>query len=156
MQLAFTQSYPAAPSDVASLLRNEEFIVDVANHAGAVDHAVRIDGNRTELDMEIPSPENVQKMIGKTVKLALTMQFEEARPDGVVPGRVTVKVPGAPVDAFADATLAPGGEGTVGTYDGEIKVKIPLVGKKAEAQIEPFVVRAFNGIERRARVWLTK
>ena len=44
----------------------------------------------------------------------------------------------------------------MGDYEGELKVKIPLVGKKVEAQVEPFIVQAFAGMERRARVWLTR
>jgi len=35
-------------------------------------------------------------------------------------------------------------------------VKIPLVGKKIEAQVEPMIARAFAGIERRAQAWLTQ
>lgn len=156
MKLAFQQSFPAPPENVVALLRNEEFIADVAEHAGAKSHETRILADRTELDMEVPTPGNVQSIIGKTVKLSLTMQFSTARSDGSIPGTVEVKVPGMPVDAAAIGLLSPDGQQTIGVYDGELKVKIPLVGKKVEAQIEPFVVAAFRGIERRAQVWLTR
>ena len=39
---------------------------------------------------------------------------------------------------------------------GELSVKIPLVGKKVEAQVEPMIARAFAGIERRAQDWLSR
>lgn len=65
-------------------------------------------------------------------------------------------MPGMPVDVHADAVLTPEGEATVGRYSGELKVKIPLVGKKVEAQVEPFIREAFAGIERRAAVWLAR
>lgn len=156
MKLAFQQEFPASPERVVELLANEEFIDDVAQHAGAVGHETRILADRTELDMEVPTPTNVQSVIGKTVKLSLTMQFSGPRSDGSYPGNVDVRVPGMPVEASAIGLLSPEGEKTIGTYDGELKVKIPLVGKKVEAQIEPFVVSAFRGIERRATVWLTR
>ena len=156
MKLAFQHSYPATPEQVVALLRNEEFIADVAQHAGAVDHEATITDDATKLEMEIAAPAKVQSVLGKTVKLGLTMRFGEARADGSVEGHVDVDVPGYPVDAWADAVLEPGGEGTVGKYDGEVKVKIPLIGKKVEGQVEPFMIQAFEGIERRARVWLTR
>lgn len=156
MKLAFQQAYPAPPQRVLELLRNDEFIDDVAQHAGAVSHEARVLGDRTELDMELPTPQHVASVVGKTVKLTLAMAFAEPRDDGSVPGTVDVTVPGMPVQAQMTGLLSPRGEETVGEYNGELKVKIPLVGKKVEAQIEPYVVSAFNGIERRAKVWLER
>ena len=40
--------------------------------------------------------------------------------------------------------------------DGEVKANIPLVGKKVEAQVEPFITDAFDGLERRAADWLSR
>ena len=84
MKLAFQQTFPASPDKVLELLRNEEFIADVAQHAGATSHDIRILGDRTELDMEIPTPGNVASVIGRTVKLTLTMRFSEPRADGSI------------------------------------------------------------------------
>lgn len=156
MKLAFTHTFPAPPAEVGALMSNEEFLKDVADHAGAVGHSTRINGNSTELEMEIPAPENVQKAVGKTVKLALDMHFGAPDAAGVVPGHVEVKVPGMPVDAKVDARIVPTETGSTAHYDGELKVKIPLIGKKVEAQVEPFVVRAFKGIESRANAWLSR
>lgn len=156
MKLAFQQAFPASPDRVAALLRNQEFLEDVAEHAGATQHSSRIRDRVTELDMSIPSPERVQSVIGSTVSMSLVMEFQDAGPDGVVPGNVRVTVPGMPVEAYADGRLTPRGDQTIGEYEGELKVRIPLFGKKVEAQIEPFVVAAFEGIERRANEWLTR
>lgn len=156
MKLAFQQSFPAEPAIVLELLRNKEFLADVAEHAGARSHTASVDGERTLLAMELATPAKVQSVLGATIKVSLDMRFRQPAADGTVSGRVDVNVPGYPVEAFTTVSLAPGGEGTIGRYDGEMKVKIPLIGKKVESQVEPFVVAAFNGIERRARVWLTK
>ncbi len=156
MQLAFQHTYPAGPDAVAQLLRDEAFLADVAQHAGALSHSSRIEGDTTHLAMEIPAPDDVQKFVGRSVNLQLTMRFDAATADGSRPGHVTVEVPGMPVDASARARLTPQGDHTVGDYDGELKVRIPLVGKKVEAKVEPFVVAAFAGMEERARVWLTR
>ena len=156
MKLAFQHSYPAPPRDVAALLRNEAFLDDVAQHAGAVQHTVAVGDVGTRVDMMLPAPEHVQKVLGKTVKISILMAFSDESSDGTIPGTVNVDVPGMPVEASATSKLTPTSTGTVGDYEGELKVKIPLVGKKVEAQVEPFIIQAFAGMERRARVWLTR
>lgn len=156
MQLAFQHHFPAKPSAVAALLLKEEFLADVATHAGAVNHSCCISAQATEMQMELPAPANAAKVLGSTVRLTITMGLQPPRADGSVPGRVVVTVPGMPVEAWCDCTLSPSGDNTVGDYRGELTVKIPLVGKKIEGQVEPFVTRAFDGIERRANAWLTR
>ena len=72
-------------------------------------------------------------------------------------GNFTVDIAGAPVTVEADATLSPTGpSSSEAVYVGELTVKIPLVGKKVEAQVEPMIARAFAGIERRAQDWLSR
>ena len=156
MKLAFQHTYPAPPADVAALLRNEAVLHDVAEHAGAIDHSVEIKETGTRIAMELPSPEGTQKFIGKTIRYSILMAFAAAAADGSMPGTVHVDVPGLPVEANAVSKLTPTSAGCSGTYEGELKVRIPLVGKKVEAQVEPFIVEAFAGMESRARVWLTR
>ncbi|WP_297741261.1 DUF2505 domain-containing protein [uncultured Tessaracoccus sp.] len=156
MKLAFQHSYPAPPRDVAALLRNEAFLDDVAQHAGAVQHTVVTGDVGTRIDMTLPAPDHVQKVLGKTVKVSILLAFSDETSDGTIPGTMNVDVPGMPVEARATSKLVPTSTGTVGDYAGELKVKIPLVGKKVEAQVEPFIVQAFAGMEKRAHVWLTR
>lgn len=156
MELSFTHHYPAAPADVAALMRDEAFIADVAQHAGAVSHEASIGEDSTTLEMELPTPSDVASVIGTTVKMSLEMAFGAPGPEGSIPGRVDVRVPGMPVTAFADATIRPTQSGSTGDYVGEVKVRIPLVGKKVESKIQPFVLQAFRGIEARANHWLSR
>lgn len=156
MELAFTQNFQAEPAKVVALFRNEAFIADLAEHAGATSHDVTLTDENTVLAMQMPTPGNVAAFIGKTVKLTMTFAFQESGSDGSYRGKVDVDVPGMPIDVVANADIAPAPSGAKGNYSGELRVKIPLVGKKAEAQIAPFITRAFNQVERRANVWLAK
>ena len=131
MKLDYTHTYAATPERVVALLRNPEFIDDVARHAGALEHEVTIDDDATRLMMKLPVPSHLTKF-------------------------VEVDVPGMPVDVNAVAQMRPTAEGTTAHYGGDLKVKIPLVGKKVEAQIEPFIRDAFDGLERRAADWLSR
>lgn len=156
MKLAFQHSYPAPPADVASLLRNEAFLDDVARHAGAVSHQTTIGTEETRVQMALPAPSNIQKFVGNTVTVVISLAFNPSASDGSMPGTVSVDVPGMPITATASSKLTPTQTGSAGHYEGELKVRIPLVGGKVEAQIEPFVVDAFAGIESRANVWLRR
>ena len=156
MKLDYTQAYPAEPARVVALLRNREFVEDVARHAGAQEHSVDVRDDGTTLAMKMPVPEKLTKFIGQTIQLNQVFRFTEPGADGVAHGTVEVDVPGMPVYVDARGVLSPDGGKTVGRYTGELKVKIPLVGKKVEAQVEPFIRQAFDGLERRAADWLTR
>lgn len=154
MQLAFTHTFQAEPARVVDLFRNEDFVADVARHAGALSHEITVTPEATTLGMQLPTPGNIAKVVGKSVTLSMRFAFPPAEADGSYRGKVDVTVPGMPIDVKADAIISPTAAGSKGDYSGELNVKIPLVGKKVEAQVEPFIKRAFDGVERRANHWL--
>lgn len=156
MKLDYTHTYAATPERVVALLRNPEFIDDVARHAGALEHEVTIDDDATRLMMKLPVPSHLTKFVGQAIALQQVFRFQPPRADGSIDGAVEVDVPGMPVDVNAVAQMRPTAEGTTAHYGGDLKVKIPLVGKKVEAQIEPFIRDAFDGLERRAADWLSR
>ncbi len=157
MDLNYTHEFNGTPAQVAELFRNEAFIDDVAKHAGATEHSVTIDGAVTNLDLTLPAPESIAKFFGKGIKIKQSFSWGSPDADGVHKGTFTVDIVGAPVTVTADATLSPTGEASSrAVYVGELNVKIPLVGKKVEGQVEPMIARAFAGIERRAQAWLAQ
>lgn len=156
MRLAYHHVYAAAPDRVVALFRTQGFIEDVAAHAGALEHAVSIQGDTTTLTMVLPVPEHLTKFVGSSLRLEQVFTFGVAEPDGTVNGAVKGSVPGMPVDIDAVAVLRPVAATTEAEFTGELRVRIPLVGKKVEAQVEPFVRDAFAGLERRAAGWLTR
>lgn len=156
MDFAYTHQYPAEPAAVVALLRNREFIDDVARHAGAITHEVSIEPDATRLEMKLPVPGNLTAFVGQAVSLTQVFRFGAPAADGSVRGTVDVDVPGLPIDVNADALLTPEGATTRGSYTGDLRVRIPLVGKKVEANIEPLIREAFAGLERRAAEWLSR
>lgn len=157
MDLDYTHTYAADPQRVVGLLRNADFIADVARHAGATEHSVDITDEASTLTMSLPVPASIAKFVGSTMKLKQVFRFGEPAADGSIRGTVDVDVPGMPVDVNANAAMLPQGDGTTqGRYTGDLKVKIPLVGRKVEAQVEPYIRQAFAGLERRAADWLSR
>lgn len=156
MKLDYTHTYAATPERVVALLRNPEFIADIARHAGALEHESAIDNDVTRLMMKLPVPSHLTKFVGQSIALQQVFRFQPPSPDGSIDGNVEVDVPGMPVDVNAVAALRPTDAGTTAHYTGDLKVKIPLVGKKVESQIEPFIRDAFDGLQRRATDWLSR
>lgn len=156
MDLDYTHQYAAPPSAVVALMRNEEFIADVARHAGALEHNVAIDDDATRLRMKLPVPGSLSKFVGQSVTITQVFRFQPPAADGSVRGTVDVEVPGMPINVDAAALLRAHDGGTQGRYTGSLTVKIPLVGKKVEGLTEPFIRDAFEGLERRAADWLAR
>lgn len=156
MQLTYRHSYPGTPEEVVALLRKEEFISDVAQHAGATSHAVQITEDATRIDMTLSVPGDVARFIGGSVHVSQTFKWAEPDADGTRRGTVDVAVKGLPVNVDAIGVLRPVTDGCEGVYEGELNVRIPLVGRKVEQQVKPFIDDAFSGIERRAQEWLMR
>lgn len=156
MQLTYHHTYNGTPEQVVALMQNEEFISDVAQHAGATSHDVAIEGDITKLRMTLPVPGDVAKFVGGTVDLTQTFDWSGPQADGSYLGKVDVDVKGFPITVAATAALRPTAGGTAGEYSGDLKVRIPLVGGKVEKMVAPFIKQAFEGIERRAQDWLSR
>lgn len=158
MHLQFSHQYNGSSDRVVQLMRNPEFIADIASHAGARAHKVRIDGDVANLEMELLAPESMSKFLGRGVKLSQRISWGEPDAQGVRTGTMEIDVKGAPVKVDATGVLSPTGEqSSRAEFEGDLNVKIPLVGKKLESQVlEPMIRDAFAAIERRTNEWLAR
>lgn len=156
MKLEYIHTYDADPERVVALLRDEAFLDDVARHAGALEHSVNVSADSAGLDMSLPVPANLARFVGKAIRISQVFRFSAPGADGVIAGTVAVDVAGMPVDVDARVELRPLAGATRGLYTGDLRVKLPIVGKKVEAQVEPFIRDAFDGLERRATDWLAR
>ncbi len=157
MHLSYKHSYPASPDDVVALMANPDFISDVAEHAGATSHDVRIEGRTTHMEMALAAPSDIRKFVGSTINVTERLTWGDPGADGVRRGTIEFSVAGVPVNVTAAAVLTPTGpSSSTATYDGDLNVRIPLVGKKVESLVAPSIDDAFAGLERRAAHWLTR
>lgn len=157
MHLSYKHSYPASGDDVVSLMANPDFISDVAEHAGATSHDVRIEGRTTHMEMALQAPSDIRKFVGSTIHVTERLTWGDPDARGVRRGTIEFSVAGLPVNISAAAVLTPTGpSSSTATYEGDLNVKIPLVGKKVESLVAPSIDDAFAGLERRAKHWLTR
>lgn len=157
MHLSYRHTYDASTDAVVALMANPAFLADVAEHAGATSHDVRVEGATTHMEMSLEAPREVAKFVGSTIRVTQSLTWGAPDAEGVRRGTVDIQVAGVPVTAAASALLTPTGPNScVGTYEGELSVRIPFVGKKVEAMVAPSINDAFDGIERRSKEWLKR
>lgn len=157
MDLNFQHDYQGSTDRVVELMRTEAFIDDVAKHAGTTSHSVRIEDNVTHLDMTLASPPTIAKVVGAHIRMSMDISWGPADARGAHTGSMAVNVQGAPVAVVATGLLQPTvNNGSRADFRGSLTVRIPLVGRKIEAQVAPMITEAFEGIERRANHWLTR
>ena len=82
------------------------------------------------------------------------VQWADAAGDGSRSGALTMTVLGQPVRLTGRLQLAPGGRGTTVDLTGELKVAIPLLGRKLEESSAPAVLAGFRTQQRVGDRWL--
>lgn len=157
MHLSYRHTYDASTDAVVALMANPAFLSDVAEHSGATSHDVRIDGATTHMTMALDAPADVAKFVGKTIHVTQSLTWGAPDAQGIRRGTMDIGVAGMPIKISASAVLTPTGPASsVGTYEGDLNVRIPIVGKKVESLVAPSINGAFDGIEHRAQEWLKR
>lgn len=145
MKLSETFTYPGIDVDaVYGIIVDEEFRVATCEDQGALSHDVSIDGSTVTITREMPAdlPDFVKKFTGSTVKAKQTEQWRE-NGDGYI-ADVKFSVVGQPAEMLGTAELKPTGSGTEFIVKGDVKVSIPLIGRKIEPEIHKQIVKGLN------------
>lgn len=156
MHLISRQEFPADPARVHAMVTDEDFLAHAAAELGSVDARVAATSARTAVEASVPSPSEIRAFIGPTLRIVQETTWAEPQTDGRRSGTVTITVPGAPVTLVGSALLAPTASGSEITYDGDLTVKVPLLGSRIEAQAAPTILEAFEAQGRVGRAWLRR
>ena len=96
---------------------------------------------------ELPEgvPGFLEKFLPRDGRARQTDAWEPAGPDGVRRGTWAAEIPGAPAQVGGTMRLEPEGSGATAatryTIEGEVKVRVPVIGGKAEKFLVGMVVR---------------
>lgn len=101
-------------------------------------------------------PDVVTSMIGRTVDIVETTTWGTAAADGTREASFTLSVEQTPVNLVGGVHIAPEGDQSVHTVDGELSAHVPFVGGKIERAIGPFLTRAIELEEQLGREWLAR
>jgi hypothetical protein len=152
----------ATPVTVFAMLLDKDFQDRKCAATGALDHRVEIteydDGSATIMTVRtMPTdslPELARSFVGATLSVRQTDEWQAPAPDGARDGTLLVEIEGAPVRMTGTLRLAGEGAGAVESVDGDVKVRVPLVGGQLEKLVAPVILAATQVEERTGAAWL--
>ena len=162
MKITATVDYAATPEAVFAMLADEDFQSRKCAATGALRHSVSISaqGDRTVIvsSREMPTddfPDFVRNMVGTTLAITETQDWGPPGAGGSRQGKLTVDIAGTPIDLAGTLSLAPDGEGTVQTVQGDLKARVPLLGGMIENAAAPAIRSAIRVENETGQAWLT-
>jgi len=109
----------------------------------------------THTSRTLPAQDYAARFNGPRLHVIEDNAWNEAESDGARSGSLTMTVQGQPVTLRGQLRLAPGGRGTTVALTGELKVAIPLLGRKLEQAAAPAVLAGFHTQQRVGDRWLS-
>ena len=160
----YTQNFTGSPSDVFSVLSQEDFIVAKCAATGSLSTQASVstdsDGQgRTltsvrVLPADLPAP--AKSLVGETITVTETQVWSAPSPDGSRTATVTVEFSG-PMGFTGTLELAPTQSGnTTITSRGKFNANVPFIGGKIEKVAAEQTQRYLAAEERVAAQWLAR
>jgi hypothetical protein len=156
MDISSHLDFAAAPADVYAMLTDENYLNEVCVASGALSHHVSVAGSRTTMSRTLPAPESAARFTGPQVTINEEVVWADPSPDGSRSATATTTVLGQPVTFKGGLRLSPGGRGSVLDVRGELKVAIPLLGRKLEESAAPAMLAGYRTQQEVGEKWLAQ
>lgn len=144
MEIRSQQSYAADPARVHAMMTDPAYLEQVCRRGGASSQQVEVRGETTTVTMALPAPDQARRFVGDNLSVHQVVVWGPAAADGSRQGTLDLTVDRMPVDMKGRATMAPTASGTDVTYLAELKVNIPLLGRKLEQAAAPSITQALQ------------
>jgi uncharacterized protein YndB with AHSA1/START domain len=156
MKLRHEITYDAPLRDVFAMLSDPAFRQASADAMGVISAEVSItpkgEGISVRIDQVQPTegvPGFAKKFAGETTRAVQTEDWSS--PAG---GTITIETPGKPTSIKGTLALAEAGGRTTETLDVEVKVKVPLLGRKLESLMVDLVAKGMDKEQAAGVAWL--
>lgn len=160
MQLQARQEFSLDPYQTFQLVTNPAFLKSACQDLGTLEQNVEITGTGSPLftlvKATIATPTELVTFAGPQLKVRQAIRWDAPSSDGSRPGALTLEVDGFPVRLDAQVQLAPSLNGSAITYEGELKVSVPLLGPTIERLIKPFITDVLVSQEGTAKRWISE
>lgn len=134
---------------------------EACRQSGALSFQVRVtpatDGSaRVEVERVMPAtvPDYVRKFVGDSITVRQTEDWSAPTGDGDRRAEIRLSIQGQPATMTGTAQLSPDGTGCLEQVVGDVKVAIPLLGRKIEPEIVKVIEAALRIEQRVAEEWL--
>ncbi|UVY82461.1 DUF2505 domain-containing protein [Brachybacterium sp. NBEC-018] len=162
MKLSENLTIPASAADAAAMYADESYAEVRRATLRASSASSRVEGDpagaftvRTEIAMTTEKvPDVARRFVGATVTIREEQVWSAPGADGARTGTMSIDVAGTPATFTAALALTPQGEATSQVViDGDLTVKVPLLGGKLEKTAVPYVSKVLRAEERAARTY---
>jgi hypothetical protein len=155
MDITSEAHFAAEPSAVYTMLTSKEYLERVCEATRATDYQVRVAGATTVVTRSLPAPEMAARFTGPTLTVVEETTWQEPGGDGSRVGVLKLTVTGQPVTMNGTTSISANGTGTVLALHAQLKVAIPLLGKKMEQAAAPAITSGFRTHQSVGSTWLT-
>ena len=154
MDISTGLDFAATPQDVYAMMTNQAYLEQVCVASESLSYDASVNGSSTRTSRTLASPDSAARFTGPQLTVVEEVQWGDAETDGARTGSLTMTVLGQPVRLNGRLQLRPGGRGTTVDLTGELKVAIPLLGRKMEESAAPAVLAGFRTQQRVGDSWL--
>jgi S1-C subfamily serine protease len=156
MDITTRLEFAAPPDEVFTMLVDQRYLDEVCRATESRSYEATVTGSTTLTRRSFPAPAAVARFTGGELTVSEQTAWGEAAADGSRTGDLVMDVQGQPVSLRGELRLGPGGTGTVVELTGDLKVAIPLLGKKLEQSTAPAVLAGFRKQQEVGDRWLTR
>ncbi|HTZ45528.1 MAG TPA: DUF2505 domain-containing protein [Jatrophihabitans sp.] len=99
-------------------------------------------------------PEHLAKLVGGRLTIHQVEEWAPPAADGSRTAAVKLTIKGQPASMHGRAVLAPDGDGSLETVTGDVKVAVPIIGRKFEPDIVKVIESALRIEQRVGDEWI--
>jgi hypothetical protein len=162
MELEEIQDYEADPDAVFAMLCDQAWREEVCRATHAIDYSVAVDESddgisvRTARVLPANVPEPIKSMVGEHIEITQIETWATVSDGNTRHAKLDVRIVRQPASMTGTMTLEPHGAGTRQTVVGNIRVKIPLLGRRLEPELAKAIRAALDKEGECARTYLTR
>ena len=155
MDISTGLDFAASPDAVYAMMTDQGYLEEVCVASESISYDVSVNGSSTRSSRTFASPESVARFTGPSSPWSKRSPGASRRRTASRTATMNMTVLGQPVSLKGSLQLRPGGRGTTVDLNGELKVAIPLLGRKLEQSSAPAVLAGFRTQQRVGDRWLT-
>lgn len=151
---ARAQFEDATPGEVYDMMMSPGYQKLVCQASHAEDYSVAIEGTASKTSRTLRAPSMVAKFTGGTLNVVETIVWQPAGADGTRTGTILIEVPGQPVRLAGTVSIDRVNGGSAMIMAGDLRINVPLIGKKLEQSAAPAMAAGFRTHEHVGGRWL--
>lgn len=144
MEIHATNDFAAPVDRVFAMLTDPVFLRAVCLATEPIEYDVSVTRLQTSTRRVMPTPSVISRLAGPRLAIVDQITWDPAAVDGVRQGTSLITVEGMPAQLDGTVTLAPGGRGTMVHYDGDLAVRVPVLGPGLAKQAAPALLEALD------------